>query len=749
MMPKALVFSLPAARQFQAGVDLADDWSVSFQFGDAEQGMVSVPYKDAVFVFRSDENTIAPSIVIELGPNKLFSCFDHGAPRLEALKRSIQAGILVFDGHGEIPSYWRPNSRGQYITFQATSVAKGDSRRLTLWRRLSREANPCVFVFDVTEKQRDYDALNPDFKLLEEILGNRTAALASRPRLESGSTISPTTLDLNDLPRSKQVDTVTHGWKFSYLYQSRLTKRQLDFVDADLDRPIRLKGAAGTGKTLAMVAKLLREAGLKKEKGESYRFLFVTHNASAAELAENYARGLDEADLMSPSDDDQLISIDTLLGLAIRDLTEDLNDLQPISVDAHEGKKLQLFILSDVVDFYAHEFWVARKKTATTALRAAIEAPKNSPEHEEFCWELMNEIACVLDADGVRDSAIKRDAYLKDKRRPRNLMSLDTIGDREVILDLYDRYRNRLRKEGLISVDQLIADYMGFLDSFRWDARRQRMGYDAIFVDEYHLFNPLERATFPSLMRNVADGFPTILMALDPRQSPRTVLLDAVFGHEDTAAPFAAGQAKNLRDFEFSEVFRYTPEIAKFLSFVNQSFPEHDLSEEWLPGLATSALPSGEIPVARQAATQVLLFDGAVAEAERLIKRYGRGKVALLTLSDKSFDAIGSAGRYGKKLYVVDSRESLNRLQYVGNRIVFGMPEYVAGVQFDHVIVADVNEMDDRGRHTSMGRNRFGANLYVAVSRARYSVTLLGDVARGGLATVVVRAAENGLVSLK
>jgi hypothetical protein len=138
-------------------------------------------------------------------------------------------------------------------------------------------------------------------------------------------------------------------------------------------------------------------------------------------------------------------------------------------------------------------------------------------------------------------------------------------------------------------------------------------------------------------------------------------------------------------------------------------------------------------------------YDFAIAEAEKSMRKFGRGKIALLTLSQKSFDSIAAAGRYDAKFYIVDSRDSLNHLQYVGGRIVFSMPEYVAGVQFTHVILTDVNEMDDVGRKTSMSRARFGSNLYLGASRARQNITLLGNATAGGLATVVRQAAKYGL----
>ena len=360
----------------------------------------------------------------------------------------------------------------------------------------------------------------------------------------------------------------------------------------------------------------------------------------------------------------------------------------------------------------------------------------------------------VLDADGVRDNAPKRETYLTTRRSPR-LMPLSTTTDREVMLDIYDRYRADLKKQGLISVDQLTSDYLGFLDSFRWDARRNRMGYDALFVDEFHLFSALERLTFRSLLRN-AGPHPVILIALDPRQSPRAALL-SVFGDDrpelalgvDRSAALTRGEAEKLRDFEFDRVFRYTPEIADLLTFVNLTFPETDLAEEWLPSVARSALPSGERPIAHEVENRVALYDYAVAKAQSSIKGFGRGKIAILTLSHSAFQEIKNAGRYANKLYVVDSRDSLNRLQYVGGRIVLSMPEYVAGVQFDHVLVADVNEMDDLGRHTAVTRDRFGSNLYLAISRARQAVTILGNRRAGGLATVIRAAAANNILAIE
>ena len=99
-------------------------------------------------------------------------------------------------------------------------------------------------------------------------------------------------------------------------------------------------------------------------------------------------------------------------------------------------------------------------------------------------------------------------------------MRLENVAEREVILELYTEFRRELREMNTVGVDQMISDYLGYLDSFRWDAVRRTEGYDAVFVDELHLFNRQERMAFHHLMRDAA-AQPVVLMAYDAKQSPR------------------------------------------------------------------------------------------------------------------------------------------------------------------------------------------------------------------------------------
>ena len=222
-MEIALVFSQPAALRFQAGIDIPDNWSSLHDFGVIGNDITSVRLGNAIFVFRNDEVTVEPSIVIQLSADKLFSTFSEGTSRLEALKRAIDAGVLVLGGGGALPSYWRPFAGGKFMTFQALPISKGDARRLALWRRLPPAENPCVYIFDLTEKQSDFKALNPDLQLLETVLAYRGQALTRLPiRRVEHVEVGTAALTLDDLRPSEQVDAVISGWKLEYLYQKSI-----------------------------------------------------------------------------------------------------------------------------------------------------------------------------------------------------------------------------------------------------------------------------------------------------------------------------------------------------------------------------------------------------------------------------------------------------------------------------------------------------------------------------------------------
>src|SRR5262249_9109735 len=139
-------------------------------------------------------------------------------------------------------------------------------------------------------------------------------------------------------------------------------------------------------------------------------------------------------------------------------------------------------------------------------------------------WDLMHEFSSVLAASGILPGITAEKRYLA-LRRADWMMPLATDSEQRFVLRVYSEHVKALRADGIFSIDQLMNDFLSYLETFAWDYRRGADGYDLILADEFHLFSDQERQIFNYLSRD-AQRFPRLFMALDPRQSPSEVYRD-------------------------------------------------------------------------------------------------------------------------------------------------------------------------------------------------------------------------------
>jgi len=736
MTCQALVFDAASMNQFLAGADVPAEWWKDFQIGDMSSSVHSFQVDNICYILSANSKIDNPRLVIKIEENKLFSGFESETDRIEALHRCISAAQRLFEGKtNPIPLSWKPFSRGDLKTFQSNNRTSGETRRILV--RVNLIEPKSVFAFDLTSRQAQFDSTDPGDSCFAAAQAGLLAALArSKTHFNSVRTgfeqIPLRETILPSIPPDAHLDEIAKNY---------LTSDQKRFVEFPLS-PIRLSGVAGTGKTFAMAIKVLLEAKNKTKSGAGSRLLFLTHNTTARDLVTSYIDYLDPTGRTN-AEDQPLVQVDTLLNLAFNYLSAELSNVEPVSIDAHIGKKIQLDFISDIVTTYRRGAWLARKARASEQMRTWLSAEEDSDMHRSFCWDLMNEIACSLDAENVRDVPDKRNKYVNNPRS-RSVMRLEVGPDRQVLLDIYDEYRNALSSLGVISTDQLMLDFVGYLDSFRWEIKRQAEGFDAIFVDEFHLFNAVERGAFLPLLRK-SDGPPALVMAYDVQQSPREAFLGLTNDKVKTGvASFSVAGAEKI---QLKEIFRYTPEIAAALRHISHANPIDGLDDDWLSSDATSRLPSGPKPIAIDFQSTEEMYDFAMETASRLAKQGKVREVAILSLSYSIFDRIKVAGKYRDRLFVIDSREDLMKIQYAGKRNIFSAPEYVAGFQFQSVIVCDVNLNDtETGARSTWQSRRFSSLLYLAASRARKDLYFLGEKDHGGLATIIKRGVVNGLI---
>jgi hypothetical protein len=357
----------------------------------------------------------------------------------------------------------------------------------------------------------------------------------------------------------------------------------------------------------------------------------------------------------------------------------------------------------------------------------------------------MNEFAGAIDAEGIRIGTPESERYLSGKREPWQ-MQLPTTYDRRAVLDIHEKYCQALEKSRALSMDQMIADLNRYLATHEWRQLRERRGFDLIFVDEFHYFNAAERMVFHNLFRPHAhaSGRLPLYMAYDLKQSPGDASLSS--GRTDVASNvFRSVRAGQTELVELKDIFRYTPEIAEFLKDLDGSFPALDLGSDWDHFSAKSQVPPGDAPRLLRFTNDLDLIDDVFQRAMRAANRMGGRRVAILCMNDELFSKYLKYGRISGKYLPLTGRDQVAELRYAGRRPLFSMPEYVAGLQFEEVILIHV----DRGELASGGdtigaRRRFISRCYLGASRASTRLLIATSLERGGEADALAGPLKSG-----
>jgi len=357
-----------------------------------------------------------------------------------------------------------------------------------------------------------------------------------------------------------------------------------------------------------------------------------------------------------------------------------------------------------------------------------------------FIEELMNEFACVLDADNIRKGTQESHSYLSTNRANWQ-MPLSSRAQREAVLEIHDTYRALLKVERFMSMDQMIADFGRYLSTHEWEQLRDRDGFDAIFVDEYHYFNRIEAMTLQSLFKPRAEtsGRWPLFMAYDLKQSTN----DAAFSSGiDRFKNPGVGSSESV---DLRENYRSTPQITKFLQDLDGSFPSIDLEGEYEIYGSLSKQAGGDLPIVQSYKTDTELLDKVFGQASEFGRDLGGRRVVVLCLNETLFDTYQKASRIQGKFVAVTSREDLKELQWARSRCVFSMPEYVAGLQFDVVFIIHADQLDLSDVYLSQGaRRRYVSRLYLGASRAQQKLILAVSEARGGKSEVLSGPLKNG-----
>ncbi|MEJ2853575.1 MULTISPECIES: hypothetical protein [unclassified Saccharothrix] len=689
---------------------------------------------------------------------------EHVLPRnLHGVGRQVIERMSAFVNRADstpisLPATWAQYKADSVISFFAWknfTRKTWDSLRWIVEPQRSAAKNICFWKLSSVADQTPLSAFVPDRGLYESTVGEYPAALlkaseelAKRPEKKpAGSAIVIPDRDFREVA----ADLTYSGWL------TELTQPQRRFVEQPPKHSIRLRGPAGSGKTLALELKALREAKRAEERGDRIRILFVTHSWVTAERVDRELNALSEWGAV-----DKLgIEVYPLLVITQEILPPERWDAnaQLIGEDSFSGKKFQLQRISAVLDDLKDRDWVTFADKTSPAFRARVESSETA-ERQALVWDLLIEFGCVLGAEGIFPGFNAEQRY-KLLSRAAWMMPLDSLGDREVVYYIYKRYLEELLTDGCLTSDQLINDFLNYLVTFAWNRRRLTDGYNLIFVDELHLFDAQERLLLHYLTQSSYDS-PKIFMALDPRQSPWEVYTE-LSGFSDIADSALAPSIEfdEVKLVDLPTVHRYTPEVLDLVKHLHLEYPMLDLGIEWefdFESVESSAAHGPKPEIIRCGTsgaelTKVFALVQKITDQRRSTAAEA-GRVAIAVLDETQFPeyrdfAQRVTANSRTQIAIIESREDVETIErYVRRPVVVGPVEYLAGLQFDTLIVCGMPDTNFANPNTGHRQRRFLSLLYLGVSRAARDVKILVNADHGGLPRVLEAAVDKGLVKL-
>ncbi len=694
-----------------------DAWLQKFEVPQNTDGLRRVESNGIVYLLSEDADLDDGYLVINIA---MFAPAAGLTKPRTAFERVIRVALRHFDRGIAIPIQWQPYHVGSLLSVYAQPSRDAKQR---VYFDQSPDGTGNLYAFAVTSNPEDLDRVPEDIALYQRAIEGICDALLAPPP------VAPLVGNFGVLLSEPLGVRLASEGTLQEWYEQRLNREQHTFVDLPHDRPVRLRGAAGTGKTQSMVVKCLRD--LYADADGDKAFAFLTHSSA---LAHTVVRGMFHAldpterwtSLKTPFGQPRLW-IGTIYELAQEKLGYEKKGLKPLSLDGSDGREYQRILIEQAIGQVMQDPRIVLD--LFTSCPDFQERLKNRAEDASLIDELMNEFACVLDLESIKKDTHEAHRYARGSREAWQ-MDLPSEAHRRVVLEIHDIYRALLRAQKMLSMDQMVADFDRYLGTHEWGALRERDGFDLVFVDEYHYFTRVEAMLLHNLFKTRAQvgGRWPLLMAYDIKQGTNDVAISG--GMERFRNP---GVGESVLT-ELKQVYRSTPQITAFLRDLDASFPAMDLEGEYATYVAESQQEDGETPTLTVYETDIKLIDSVFDQAARMARDINGGgsQVAVLCLNEALFDKIRIAGRVRDKFVPITSRDDLKELRYAKSKCVFSMPEFVAGLQFHTVILihadsADYNE--DQGLGT---RRRYVSRVYLGASRAARKVLLSSSKEQGG-----------------
>lgn len=520
-------------------------------------------------------------------------------------------------------------------------------------------------------------------------------------------------------------------------WKKLLTVNQKDFVLSDYFGASRIEGAAGTGKTLCLILKCIQTALQPIHAGK--RLMFVTHSTATKTQVQEIVQANVSATQQAYIDEQCPISVVTLQEWCLGKIGGQIEESELLDKDAESSKTYQSMLVEEsLIDFLEQDF-PSFSKLISKDLASYFDSEEKAP----LLTSLMHEISEVIKGRaGQNINSYKKINYSL------HALPIHSEQDAECVFSIYSRYQNKLESVGNFDSDDIVISALSQLDSPIWRRRKNKEGYDFVFIDETHLFNLNELSVIHHILKDSA--ITNVSYSIDRSQS----IANSSLTDDQLDVFFKSGHSRELKT-----VFRSSPDIIK-LAFTILSDGSGFFTTLENP-LNDSESSFTQVDEARCSHPEWVTYvdDASVInsvfkEVDALAESVGssKSKICIIPCNEILLSEL--------RRFVVETNKpcefilkrgdtaSQKKGERGGKYLVAGI-DYVGGLEFDGVVIVGCDKghfpsSDERTatarhfiKHASYNR------LYVAITRAKFGITIIGSSSRG-ISEILTPALDNG-----
>lgn len=739
--------------EFSQGADFAELLKGGSPFPKGLPGVKVARNGDGLYLLAGQ--AAEPSLVFDLVATELFVGFS-GPDVLTIFQKTLRLAIRLWDNL-RLSAAEHPVPDSNKVALFPFPISTQDGFRLTLERNPDAERialrgpSNNLLVFRAGEDEGGGPREQPvvaRFRAAVDGLGqarSTCAGMAVRStECEANGPLA--VVQLIDRPIFPRQTAGLEHWL------PILTTTQRAFVQHPLVGGERLEGPAGTGKTLSLVLRCIHCLKSAEETGTEHHSIFFTHGDATEVAVRQLIRDNDPVGFLDRERQGAAVSLSvtTLQKWCAEKLASGISPSEYLDQDAMEAKELRLLYVAECVDHAMAEDFQTHRAFLSDRFASFL-----ATEDRWVVTEMVqHEIAVMIKGRAQED----QDTYLRLPSVRYNL-PLEVPADKAFVFTIYKRYHEQLKAIAQFDTDDIVLSAIGQLHTPIWRRRRLREGYDSIFIDETHLFNINELSVFHFLTRDPAEH--KIVFSVDRSQAvgdrdlSSAILEETILSREGETPPQARGTRMN-------SVFRCSPQITELaLSITASGATLFTNFDNPLDG-ASSLFTEEEERKARMPTLSLFLGEDAMvseafSRAEQMTRDLdcSRSAVAIIAFAPTVLDLLEKhAAKAKKPVELLKTRGDIDviRKAYQGGRFVMGLADYCGGLEFQGVVLVGV----DDGRvppaavaTTSESRHflsfAYHNKLYVAVTRARFLLEVLGEKGRG-VSPILTPALSRGLL---